>query len=264
MFGQGRRQKQVGCVYPLTDHGQQPMKMHTEVTLLYKYIHIYCLEGCIISFLGVPSVAFDYSFKDLNVTTYPVYHSVHDTFNWVEKFVDPNFLIHLSMCKLTARLLLRLTDSNVLPMDVTQYSASLLQSIDKLNTSSLNTSPDPISVDHIRQAILDFNKTTHEFEKKKEKFSSMDVSRIRIVNNQMANLEKIFINPYGLPNRPDIRNIVFAPAITNLYGSSSFPGISDQLSEKPIKWKEVKKQMNILYKSIKEANQFLQPLEDEK
>ena len=25
------------CVCPLIDHGQQPMKMHTEVTLLYKY-----------------------------------------------------------------------------------------------------------------------------------------------------------------------------------------------------------------------------------
>ena len=26
------------CVYPLVDHGQQPMKMHTEVTLLYNDI----------------------------------------------------------------------------------------------------------------------------------------------------------------------------------------------------------------------------------
>ena len=25
------------CVCPLIDHGQQPKKMHTEVTLLYKY-----------------------------------------------------------------------------------------------------------------------------------------------------------------------------------------------------------------------------------
>ena len=24
-------------MYPLIDHGQQPMKMHTELTLLYKY-----------------------------------------------------------------------------------------------------------------------------------------------------------------------------------------------------------------------------------
>ena len=29
------------CVCPLIDHGQQPMKMPTEVTLLYIYIYIY-------------------------------------------------------------------------------------------------------------------------------------------------------------------------------------------------------------------------------
>ena len=28
------------CVRPLIDHGQQPMKMHTEVTLLYKVVQI--------------------------------------------------------------------------------------------------------------------------------------------------------------------------------------------------------------------------------
>ena len=27
------------CMCPLIDHGQQPMKMHTEVTLLYNYIY---------------------------------------------------------------------------------------------------------------------------------------------------------------------------------------------------------------------------------
>ena len=31
----------VICVGPLTDHGQQPMKMHTEVTLLYNKKHMY-------------------------------------------------------------------------------------------------------------------------------------------------------------------------------------------------------------------------------
>ena len=32
-----KKEKQL-C--PLIDHGQQPMKMHTEVTLLYKYIYL--------------------------------------------------------------------------------------------------------------------------------------------------------------------------------------------------------------------------------
>ena len=31
----------VICVCPLVDNGQQPIKMHTEVPLLYIYIYIY-------------------------------------------------------------------------------------------------------------------------------------------------------------------------------------------------------------------------------
>ena len=41
IFGARKKKKKsadVICVCPLIDHGQQPMKMHTEVTLLYKLI----------------------------------------------------------------------------------------------------------------------------------------------------------------------------------------------------------------------------------
>ena len=35
------------CVCPLIDYGQQPMKMHTEVTLLYKYVYRMYEATCI-------------------------------------------------------------------------------------------------------------------------------------------------------------------------------------------------------------------------
>ena len=208
--------------------------------------------------LGVPSVAFDYSFNDQNVTTYPVYHSIHDTFNWVEKFVDPRFLIHLSVCKLTARLLLRMTDSDLLPIDVTSYSDALNNSMKTLRENvGYKLERASISIDHIEQAIAEFNENAHHFEIQKTIREYPDLLKQRIVNNQMANLEKIFINPYGLPRRPDTRNIVFAPSVANSYGSSSFPGISDTVSQEKVDWLEVKKQINILYKSIKEATESL-------
>ena len=205
-------------------------------------------------------MAFHYAFKDHNVTTYPVYHSIHDTFNWVKTFVDPSFQIHLSTCKLTARLLLRMSDSDLFPIDVTSYSDALIVSMATLRKLWSDAKIVNITIDHIEEAIEEFNKTSHEFESRKKSTKPTDFSKLRIVNNQMMNLEKIFINPYGLPGRPDTRNIVFAPSIANSYGSSSFPGISDTVSEKPVKWPEVKKQINILYKSIKEANEFLKPV----
>jgi hypothetical protein len=204
-------------------------------------------------------VAYHYSFRDQNVTTYPVYHSIHDTFDWVEKFVDPSFQIHLSVCKLAARLLLRMSDSDLFPIDVTSYSDALNVSMATLR-KNVGSKLKNISIDHIDEAIKEFMKTTHEFESRKKSMKSTDFSKLRILNNQMMNLEKIFINPYGLPGRHDIRNIVFAPSKVNSYGSSSFPGISDTVSQTPVDWSEVRKQINILFKSIKEANEFLQPV----
>lgn len=206
-------------------------------------------------------MAFHYTFNEQNVTTYPVYHSIHDTFNWVETFVDPSFLIHLSVCTLSARLLLRMADSDLFPIDARSYSDALTVSMATLRKNVGSTLKGAgLSVNHINEAIKEFNKTTHEFESRKRSQKFTGFSKLRILNNQMINLEKIFINPYGLPGRPAIRNIVFAPSLANSYGSSSFPGISDSISKKPVDWLEVKKQINILYKSIKEANDFLQPV----
>lgn len=157
-----------------------------------------------------------------------------------------------------------MSDYNIFPIDVTRYSNALLESVKRLHDQQdTKLKSKKISIAHIDKAIDEFNKTTHEFEKRKKSLKSTDFSRLRVLNNQMVNLEKIFINPYGLPGRPDTRNIVFAPSVTNSYGSSSFPGISDELSKKKVDWLEVKKQINILYKSIKEANEFLQPVSKE-
>ena len=46
IFGGMKKEKQLVCwrdicVCPSIDHGQQPMKMHTEVTLLYKLLYLY-------------------------------------------------------------------------------------------------------------------------------------------------------------------------------------------------------------------------------
>lgn len=45
----------------------------------------------------------------------------------------------------------------------------------------------------------------------------------------MIKVEGAFIYSYGLPGRRLVRHVIFAPGKYNLYGSSSFPGVSDIL-----------------------------------
>ena len=76
----------------------------------------------------------------------------------------------------------------------------------------------------------------------------------------MVNVEKAFITAAGLPDRPITRHVLFAPSVTNSYGSTSFPGITDLVAkENKTKqdWLDIKKHISIVFKSISEATSSL-------
>ena len=76
----------------------------------------------------------------------------------------------------------------------------------------------------------------------------------------MVNVEKAFIMAAGLPDRPITRHVVFAPSISNTYGSTSFPGITDLVTKEnktEQDWLDIKKQTSIVFKSISEATSAL-------
>ena len=93
---------------------------------------------------------------------------------------------------------------------------------------------------------------------------------LRIANDQMMQLERVFNMPYGIPDRPEIRNAIFAPSKFNTYGGAAFPGISDLLHEiddlppqdHVKRWKEVKKHVSDLMIMINEAARFLNPVHE--
>lgn len=58
-------------------------------------------------------------------SSYPVYHSVYETFEIVEKFYDPNFKRLHAVAQVRGGLIFLLADSLLLPLDVNQYADSL-------------------------------------------------------------------------------------------------------------------------------------------
>ncbi len=54
---------------------------------------------------------------------------------------------------------------------------------------------------------------------------------VRVANDQLMQLERVFLMDGGIPDRPDTRHVIFAPAKFNKYGASAFPGLSDLLHE---------------------------------
>ena len=60
---------------------------------------------------------------------YPVYHTVHDTYKWLQGLIDPKFEYHLATARVATKILLYTADSLVLPFDVTEYGKSLDKSL---------------------------------------------------------------------------------------------------------------------------------------
>eukprot|EP00752_Nemacystus_decipiens_P007436 g6646.t1 len=65
--------------------------------------------------LGIATV--DVAFQQDPVVDYGVYHSVYDSFSWVDNYGDPGFLYFQTMSKVWGLMALRLSSSHVLPFD---------------------------------------------------------------------------------------------------------------------------------------------------
>jgi N-acetylated-alpha-linked acidic dipeptidase len=83
---------------------------------------------------------------------------------------------------------------------------------------------------------------------------------LRDLNDRMVNVEKSFIYSRGLPDQKFTRHVIFSPPFNNKYASVYFPGISDLmfLSNKTENdWKNIKRQISIVFKSIMSAAETL-------
>ena len=59
--------------------------------------------------------------------SYPVYHSIHDSYHWITSFVDPHFTHHLALGRIWAKLTMALADQQILPFNLSRLAWQLSQ-----------------------------------------------------------------------------------------------------------------------------------------
>ncbi|XP_067026135.1 glutamate carboxypeptidase 2-like [Acropora muricata] len=187
-------------------------------------------------YIGVPAADFRYMGYNNTGVFYPVYHTQHDTFEWLTKFIDPEFKYFKAASQLCGRLLLAFADMPLLRMNVTLYSEALEESLKTLKKNYGNQLKGHNTLALLESAIVkfkttaeNFTKAQNEVEDKIRKFEEPSFAKLRRFNDRLIKVERAFIYAYGLPGRRLVRHVIFAPGKYNLYGSSSFPGVSDIL-----------------------------------
>ena len=217
-------------------------------------------------FIGVPSIDLRYVFNSMNRTLYPVYHTVHDTFYWQKTFNDPNFKAHLLVSQISARVVLEAADIPLLPFNLAELKKALKGNLDVLEKEYKSLlKKGNISLEYLAREVETFSNNVDAFEKRKALVTDMNnFAKLRMLNDQMMSMERAFIWPFGLPGRVLVRQVLFAPQMHNIYGSATFPGITDALFgiEKTSNWKEVKKQVSIAITCVREAGKLLLAMDD--
>uniref|UniRef100_A0AAY4DEH0 glutamate carboxypeptidase II n=1 Tax=Denticeps clupeoides TaxID=299321 RepID=A0AAY4DEH0_9TELE len=192
-------------------------------------------------------------------SSYPVYHSVYETFELVERFYDPSFRRLQAVARVRAGLIFQLSDSQLLPLDCVEYGAALHKYT--LNIEAIaNRHPDAISrynvsFDSLLNAVKNFTSAAQAFHQRLNDLDEYFPSTLRdgyiIMNYNIILLH---------------RHIIFAPSIHNKYAGESFPGIYDALfdienaPEQDKAWDEVRRQISIATFTVQAAAMVLMPL----
>ena len=222
-------------------------------------------------YLGIPCIDWGYYFGDKKVNRvmlYPVYHTSAETFEWLTKFIDPEFKIHLAVAKLGGIFLMRLADTPLLPMNsVSNYTSILVKSLNLLQKifpkelQSWN-----ISLKYLKKTIANFGVAAKQFEDCLTKYQDeVNPIKLRILNDQIRQIEKSFLYPNGLPGRNEFKHLIFAPSIHNTYTTAPYPGVTDALFGCKMKLnstdcKQATFQISLIINTIEQATTILKPI----
>ncbi|XP_072467514.1 N-acetylated-alpha-linked acidic dipeptidase 2-like isoform X10 [Notamacropus eugenii] len=196
-------------------------------------------------------------------SSYPVYHTIYETFELVDQFYDPTFKKQLAVAQLRGGLVYELADSRIIPFNIQDYAKALenyatsIYNLSKKHEQQLKDHR--VSFDSLFSAVRNFTDAAADFHRRLAHIDFNNPIAMRIVNDQLMLLERAFIDPLGLPGRQFYRHIIFAPSSHNKYAGESFPGIYDAIfdienkADQQEAWEEVKKQISIAAFTVQAA-----------
>lgn len=172
---------------------------------------------------GISSLSME--FFDPQLPTYPQYHSRYDSYNFVHKFVDPDWSYHMTVSKVLGLVAKSLSDSFILPYDFVDYAAYLRTGLSGLRASISPKLPtlDYSALENAIQAFYDSAIAVRKEVEKLGKDKNPDPFQLRAINDRLFLTERAFLNYQGLPGQPWLRHTVYAPSTSDSYSSSMFP-----------------------------------------
>ncbi|XP_052617235.1 aminopeptidase NAALADL1 isoform X2 [Peromyscus californicus insignis] len=223
-----------------------------------------------IHFLGISSMdlAYTYDKGKTSARIYPTYHTAFDTFDYMEKFLDPGFSSHQAVARTAGSVLLRLSDSLFLPLNVSDYSETLHSFLEAaqmglgtlLEQHNISLGPLVTAVEKFKTAAAALVHRISALQK-----NSPNPLQVRMVNDQLMLLERAFLNPRAFPENRYYSHVLWAP---NTASAATFPGLANACARAQDAnsgseaWAEVQRQLSIVVMALEGAAATLEPVDD--
>jgi len=215
-----------------------------------------------IDHLGIPTLDLAFSPAD---AAYGVYHSVYDSFAWMDTEGDPGFHYHVAMSQIWGLVALRLAGTTnqplmPLPLDFSLQADAIkgyIVDVQKilngttrslLDFGSLETAQESFSeaaqslADEVRQIMEEVHTASRD-------------TRIEAVNDRIAAVERNFLTTEGLPDRKWFRHVLQAPGLYTGYAAKTLPGIYEAIGAG--QWSVAQSQITIAATHVQAAAKFL-------
>ena len=218
---------------------------------------------------------------------YGQYHSVYDSFDHFTRFMDPDFSYGVALAKTGGRLMLRLSEAEVLPFDFRPMAASVGRYVDEVSRLAEDQRAEAEEhnrrvADHTFQVAADPNQTWAEpaerepvphlnfaplqnaaarLERAASEYAqaaeglaagsrTLAAERQRELETVLLRAERALTRPEGLPGRPWYRHHVYAPGFYTGYGVKTLPAVREAIEQK--QFKEVDARVAITAKAIED------------
>jgi N-acetylated-alpha-linked acidic dipeptidase len=236
---------------------------------------------------GIPALNLGYGGEDNGGE----YHSIYDSYYNFITFKDPGFQYELTLAQTAGRVVLRMSEADVLPFDFTHlyktidgYSDELIALVKnereatEIENKIIKSGDYKIGEDPTKKFIspmakseapyLDFSPLQNALEQLKQSTDSLkniyndNIKNDKVTaafNEALYRAEQQLLNEAGLPRRSWYKHTIYAPGFYTGYGVKTMPGIREAIEQR--NWKEAQEQIEVDAKAIENLSDYLKGTE---
>ncbi len=188
-----------------------------------------------IDHLGIASLNVSYG----GATHDGIYHSIYDSYTFYERFLDTSFVYGVAESQTMGAALLRMADAPVLPFDFTAAARTYRGYAAELDSlAGKNDSTKGLDLTAVRAALTRLDSSAARYERALVGLDALPDAGVTArrraladVNRLLYTSERLLADSAGLPRRPWLTHLAYAPGYYTGYGVKTLPGIREALDQ---------------------------------